>query len=122
VSANVFKLESGCLQLLDRAYGQAPESLQHLKSHSLGNLYKYLTVKALQGNPEADNAIAALRFLGQAIKNDPSLLQKKAIGKIILRAGIISLLPPSLAKTVLVKFQKYLDPITLLGYLQYNPL
>ncbi|MCT7964361.1 glycosyltransferase [Laspinema sp. D1] len=117
LSSNVFKLETGCLQVIENTYHQAPESLQHLKRYSLGNLYKYLTFKALQGNPERRKGAAAIQFLFQAIRYDPALLLKKVIIKIVLQAVLISLFPsPSVSKK-----QTILNPVTLLGYVKLNP-
>src|SRR4028118_1289230 len=48
-SANVLKQGAGSLQVMERAFNQAPESLQHLKPASLANIYKGLTFKALEG-------------------------------------------------------------------------
>ncbi|MBO0349486.1 glycosyltransferase [Phormidium pseudopriestleyi FRX01] len=120
LSANVFKLETGCLRVLDRAYRQAPESLQHLKPYSLGNLYKYLTFKALEGNPKRLKAIAALRFLSQAIRYDPVLLRKKVIFKVLFKVFVIALLPPAQAGTFITKMKGLANPITLLGYVHLD--
>ncbi|MCT7993937.1 glycosyltransferase [Laspinema olomoucense] len=117
LSSNVFKLEAGCLQVLERTYHQAPESLQHLKQYSLGNLYKYLTFKALQGSPERGKGAAALQFLFQAIRYDPALLMKKVIIKIVFQAVLISFFPSDWIN----KKSKLLNPVTLLGYIQINP-
>lgn len=122
LSANVFKLEKGCLRVLDRAYSQAPESLQHLKPYSLGNLYKYLTVKALEGNPQRLKALAALQFLSQAIRYDPVLLRKKVILKVLFKVLVIALLPRTTAVTFITKMKGLVNPITLLGYVHLDAL
>ncbi len=120
LSANVFKLETGCLRVLDRAYRQAPEFLQHLKPQSLGNLYKFLTFKALEGNPQRLKAIAALRFLSQAIRYDPVLMRKKVIFKVLFQVFVIALLPPAQAGTFRTKMKGFANPITLLGYVRLD--
>lgn len=122
LSANVRKLESACLYVLDRAYSKAPESLQHLKPYSIGNLYKYLTYKALEGNLDPRRGLIAVRFLCQAIQYDRSLLRTRVIFKVLFKALVISFLPPSLAQALLMKLKQITNPITLLGYLQLDPL
>jgi hypothetical protein len=48
MTAHVWRQEAACLQVIERAFTQAPESLQHLKKWSTSNLYKYLTFKRLK--------------------------------------------------------------------------
>jgi glycosyltransferase involved in cell wall biosynthesis len=100
-SANVWKLEAVCLQVIERGFSQAPESLQHLKKYSLGNLYKYLTFKALEGPPVRKRGLVATRFVGQTVTNDPTLLWTRVIWKVLLKIVIVVLLPPQLAQTLL---------------------
>jgi glycosyltransferase involved in cell wall biosynthesis len=119
-SFNVWKMEASSLQVIDKAFAVAPESLQYLKQQCLGNRYKYLTFKAIEGYPERSKGIAAIRFLWNAIKNDPSLLQAKVIWKVLFRIAAITLLTPKLAQAVINKFKVLSNTTTLLGYMKLN--
>lgn len=91
-STNVSKLEEGSLSVLNRAFSQAP-SLEYLKPTCLANLYKYLTFKILQEFPVRPKGLIAARFLWNAVKNDPSLLQKQVIWSVLLKIAIAVFLP-----------------------------
>ena len=119
-SFNVWKMEASSLQVIDKAFAVAPESLQYLKPQCLGNRYKYLTFKAIEGYPERSKGIAAIRFLWNAIKNDPSLLRAKVIWKVLFRVAAITLLTPKLAHAVINKFKTLSNTTTLLGYMKLN--
>lgn len=119
-SFNVWKMETSSLRVIEKAYTIAPQSLQHLKKHSLGNRYKYLTFKAIEGYPDRKKGFAAIRFLWNAIKNDPSLLRAKVIWKVLFRIAAITLLTPELAQAAINKFKPLSNTITLLGYMKLN--
>lgn len=91
-SANVPKMETGSLSVLNRAFSHAP-SLEYLKPVCLANLYKYLTFKILQGLPVRPKSLIAARYLWTAVKNDPSLLQKPAIRPALFKIAIAVFLP-----------------------------
>jgi glycosyltransferase involved in cell wall biosynthesis len=119
-SFNVWQMETSSLRVIEKAYAIAPQSLQHLKRHSLGNRYKYLTFKAIEGYPDRKKGLAAIRFLWNAIKNDPSLLRAKVIWKVLFRIAAITLLTPELAQAAINKFKPLSNTITLLGYMKLN--
>ncbi len=119
-SFNVWQMETSSLRVIEKAYAIAPQSLQHLKRHSLGNRYKYLTFKAIEGYPDRKKGFAAIRFLWNAIKNDPSLLRAKVIWKVLFRIAAITLLTPELAQAAINKFKPLSNTITLLGYMKLN--
>jgi len=121
-SFDVWKMEAGSLQIIEKAYAIAPESLQHLKRQSLGNRYKYLTFKALEGTPDRKKGLVSARFLWHAISNDPALLRTKVIGKVLFKMATITLLPPELAQVVLTKFNKLSNTTTLLGYMNLKTI
>jgi len=119
-SANVLKQGAGSLQVMERAFNQAPESLQHLKPASLANIYKGLTFKALEGPgaPARQRGLTAARLLWHCVKNDPTLLRSRVIWKVLFKITVMVLLPPKQAQTLLTKFKKISNTATLLGYLQ----
>ncbi len=120
VSSNVVKMEEGSLQVLERAYANAPASIQHLKQVSLANRYKYLTYKALEGAPVRYKGLLALRFLWLAIQYDPVLLRRKIIWKVLFRIAIVVLFPAPQAQVLLDKFKQLSSANTLLTLLQVN--
>lgn len=103
MSFNVKKMEEESVQVIEKAIADAPKTIKHLKKFSLGNRYKYLTWKALDGTPERHRAITAIRFLWHTISNDPPLLYKRIVWKIVLKIVISIFLPPQLALALLSK-------------------
>ena len=120
-TANVWRLEAACLEVIERACTQAPESVEHLKKYSLGNTYKYLTYKAIEGPPERKKGLVAVRFLWQAVRNDPALLRTKVLFKVLLKIAAITILPPQQAQSFFTSFKKLTNTTTMLGYLQLDP-
>ncbi len=118
MSTNIWKLGSACLQVIERAFSQAPASLQPLKKYSLGNLYKYLTFKALEGKPGRDRCLLAAKFLWQAVSNDPTLLQRRVIWKVLLKITTVVLLPSQLAQTLLNNMKQLADTGALLVHIK----
>ena len=108
ISANFSRQEAQCLKVIDRAFSVAPESLLYLKSRSIANLYQYLTFKHLEGSPVREDALSAARCFWQAVRNDPTLLQRRsrlmAIVFLKIVAGII--LPPAQARILLERIKK----------------
>ena len=101
-SFNIWKMEAGSLRTIERAFAQAPESIQCLKREVLGNRYKYLTFKALEGPPERRRGLAATRFFWQAVTHDLAWLGRTQLMLIILfKIAIATLLPPQQAQTLL---------------------
>jgi glycosyltransferase involved in cell wall biosynthesis len=102
MSSNVWKMEAGSLQVIERAFAVAPESLQHLKREVLGSRYKYLTFKSLEGTPERKKGLAAVRFLWQMVRYDRSMLWRSQILAIVLvKIAIATLLPSQLSQALL---------------------
>lgn len=121
MSANVWKMEAACLQVIERAFAVAPDSLQHLKKHSLGNIYKYLTFKSLAGFPERKRALAAIKLLWRAVKCDSDLLRSRVLLKVLVKILAIALLPPEQSQVLFAKFHKLFDTTTILGFLKTDP-
>jgi glycosyltransferase involved in cell wall biosynthesis len=108
MSSNVWKMEAGSLQVIERAFAVAPESLQHLKREVLGSRYKYLTFKAVEGTPERKKGLAAVRFLWQMVRYDRSMLLRSQILAIVLVKIVIATLLPSQLSQALLKAAKNL--------------
>jgi hypothetical protein len=120
MSTDVHKLEKESLKVIERAFAQVPESLQYIKKRSLANLYKYLTFKALEGNPVRKTAVKATYFILNFIKNDPSMLQKKISAKALLKSIALTLLSHNQFQKLL-KYKNLFDITSLLMHTQLDP-
>ncbi len=120
-SFNVWKMEASSLRVIEKAFAIAPESLQHLKRQSLGNRYKYLTFKALEGTPDRKKGLVAIRFLLQAISNDPALLRTKVLWKVLFKIVTVALLPPQQAQALLTKLNSLSNISALFVHIQREP-
>ncbi len=122
MSSNVYKQEKESVKVIKKAFIQAPKFLQHLKKQSLANLYKYLTFKTLEGDPERQRGIKAAHFLWHCIINDPSLLRKRVIWKVGFTIAVIALLSPTKAQALLAKSKQLANHRMLLLHMQLEPL
>ncbi|WP_395649033.1 glycosyltransferase [Planktothrix agardhii] len=120
MSMNVVMKEVAAIAVIEKTFAQAPPSLQHLKKRSLGNLYKYLTVKVLEAPPTGNQGIEAFQLFRKTIKYDFTLLQKGISAKILYKIAILSLCPPQLAEIILKKTHKFVNTSTLLGYINLD--
>lgn len=106
MSTDVWKMETASLQVLERALANAPHSLKMQKRKILGERYKYLTLKAIEGNLERRKGLVAVRFFWQAITNDPTWLQRTKLMSIILfKIAISTLISPQQAQFLLSKIK-----------------
>jgi glycosyltransferase involved in cell wall biosynthesis len=121
MSFNIWGMEKASLRVIEKAVAHAPESVGHLKQFSLGNRYKYLTWKALDGIPERRRALTAIRFLWHTVSNDPSLLYRRIIWKVLLKIAIAILLPPQSALALFTKMGQLSNLDTLFLYTQIEP-
>ncbi|MFH7025644.1 MAG: glycosyltransferase [Heteroscytonema crispum UTEX LB 1556] len=119
-SSNINRMELVSLQVIERAFSQAPKSLQHLKRYSLANLYKYLLYKVLECSPEPKTSKKSVRFLWNAVNNDPSLLQSKTFYKVLCKIVVINLLNPQQARLLLTKLPQISNTSTLLNYIKFE--
>ncbi|MBD0302712.1 MAG: glycosyltransferase [Tolypothrix sp. T3-bin4] len=103
ISFNLTRQEAQCLQVIERAFNQAPESLRHLKPLSIANLYQYLLFRGLARPLERQTALAAARCLWHSVKYDPSLLRRRSRLMLIIfvKIAIATLLPSQQAQTLL---------------------
>ncbi|NJL01798.1 MAG: glycosyltransferase [Spirulinaceae cyanobacterium SM2_1_0] len=95
ISTDLPRLERSCTEMLARAFASAPSQLQYLRSQSFGNLYKYLTFRALERSPQRSDVGKATRFWWHAACNDPKLWRAKVSARILLRLGLTLVLPDS---------------------------
>jgi hypothetical protein len=120
-SSNLLRMESACVRVLESAFKQAPDSVQHLKRHSFANVYKYLIFKCFDRSVKRSRALVAAKFLWCAVRNEPSLLQKRITWKVLLQIAIVLLLEPQLAQALLTKMERLGNLETLLLHMQLEP-
>jgi glycosyltransferase involved in cell wall biosynthesis len=96
LSTSIEKMEYSGSIVIEKAYSHAPEELQHLKTKSLSNLYIYLTLKSLEGIPKPKKSLQALKFLGQTIRYEPSIVwERRRLVSIAIVKSILGLVLPS---------------------------
>lgn len=109
MSSNALKMETESLQLIEKAFNQAPKSLQHRKKHSLSFLYRYLTFNSLGSPPNRQDGLLAARFLWNAIANDLSvLLEWKRMLTALVKIGIFISLPPKQSQAFMMTTKQLL--------------
>lgn len=93
-SANFSKMEAGCLQVIERAFAQAPKSLQHLRKRSIANFYKNLSNRLLQDPLKGNRGLEAAKYFWRYVKNDPSPLgQVRFKLSLLFKIAAVTLLP-----------------------------
>ncbi|HEY9644835.1 MAG TPA: glycosyltransferase [Chroococcidiopsis sp.] len=75
MSTNVIRQETESLKVLQRAFAHSPEPMHHLAKLSFGILYRYLATKALEGQPNRHNGLAALRYIWTTLLHYPAQLR-----------------------------------------------
>jgi glycosyltransferase involved in cell wall biosynthesis len=120
MSRNVLGLEDSMQRILERSFAQAPASLHHLKPYSLGNCYKYLTFKALQGSQTRQRSFLALRYLWNAVRYDPGLLQKRVAWKALFKILLGILLPSQIAEALMERMHSLLNLQSLLAQIRFD--
>jgi GT2 family glycosyltransferase len=121
-SSNVFHLEAVSVKVIDKAFHRTPASLQYLKSHSLANLYKYLTFKSLEHSSGRIQGLAAIQFLWKAILNDRSFMkQRRIIFSSILKGVSLIFLPRQLLDKTRQKLDQFSNTNSLLMHGKLNP-
>ncbi|MGB3239301.1 MAG: glycosyltransferase [Geitlerinemataceae cyanobacterium] len=121
-STNVFHLEAVSVKVIEQAFNQVPDSLRYLKSHSLANLYKYLTFKSLETSSGRIQGFAALHFLVKAIFNDRSFMkQRRIIVSSILKSLSLIFLPRQLLEKSRQKLEQFSHTNSLLMHGKLNP-
>jgi len=121
MSFNVRKMEVASLRVIEKAVAAAPKAVGHLKQVSLANRYKYLTWKALDGIPDHHRAVTAIRLLWHTLRNDPPLLYKRIVWKVLLKSAIALFLPPQATLALLQKMGRLSNLDTLFIHKQSEP-
>jgi glycosyltransferase involved in cell wall biosynthesis len=121
MSSNVYKQEAESLQVIEKAFSHVPDSLAYLKPFSLANLYKSLTLRALERCSGQYGGLIAARYLWYAFKTDPSLIRARVIWKVIFKIVVVTLLPPQQAQSLLAQLKQLSNINALHGYMRVEP-
>ncbi len=107
-SANLQEHEAAARQTIEMAFARAPADLQHLKPSSLAHLYKYLTSRVTFGPPTRQRGILTLKYLGRAIKYQPSprFRHRRFILVNLFKGLIMTVFPARLAEVILTKTRR----------------
>ena len=107
MSAKIEPHKQECLEVVRRAFAQAPASLQHLKKASQANVYKYLLCKSLEGKPTPAKGRQALGLLWDYIRCEPKLQsQLKFVSIMAIKGGVTAVLPSDRAESMLVRLRR----------------
>lgn len=103
MTANTQKWEQNSLVFLDLAFETAPPSLQHLKTKRLTDLYRYLMLRSLEGDPSARKSWMACIYLAKTLRYSPNLIrqQTKFLITIFLKSLVGLFMPSPIAKRLL---------------------
>lgn len=100
-SFNIRASEAACLKIIDRAFKQAPDSLQYLKKHTFSSLYIYYAHRVLTNPSQRSSAISAFHYLRLAAHYNP--VESQTILRLLLKIVIVLLLPIPLSKMMIKK-------------------
>jgi glycosyltransferase involved in cell wall biosynthesis len=121
-SANLQRMAAACERVIELGFDRAPDSLQHLKRHSLANLYKYLVYRCFEWFPiRRRGGLVAGKFLWKAVKNDPLLLLRLVTWKVLVTIILMVLFTPKKAQKITWKVKPLADIHTIVLHLQLEP-
>jgi glycosyltransferase involved in cell wall biosynthesis len=120
-SANFLRMASACERVIKLSFERAPDSLQHLKSHSYANIYRYLAYRCFERFPTRSRALIAAKFLWSATINDPSLLQRRVTWKMLLTIALVLLLTHRYAYRVANRTKRLKNFHIILHLMQLEP-
>ncbi|CAD5917263.1 putative glycosyltransferase RBE_0706 [Planktothrix rubescens] len=94
ISSQLERQEQQCLQVIQKAFSQAPLSLQPLKKLSLAHLYKYLAWKSLTNLENQKRGYQTAEYLWKYTINEPEILgQLKFILIMLIKSGLAVIFP-----------------------------
>ncbi len=96
ISANITRQEQQVVKVLNKAFSQAPKSLQPLKRNSFALVYKYLACRIFEQKPSRSNGWKALRLIRIYAGYEPKLLGQLTLILILLLKSVILIFFPEL--------------------------
>lgn len=119
-SKNVERQEKGFTRVIEKALDNAPETVRKLKNYVIANRYKTLVYDALQGQPTTKRGVSALRWLWVSLKYDPSFLRARVLVRILVKIGVMLVVPASLSSPMINRCKFFSNMDALLGYLYFE--
>lgn len=120
-SYDLEKMSRASIQVHNRAFDQAPAHLQYLRKDNLANLYRYLVVQALKGNPNPKRGIKAIGYLIKAVRIDHPLIKTRAFARVLISAFLMIFLPPPWTRKLFSKYYYFFDADTLQYHSRFLP-
>ncbi|RUR80824.1 glycosyltransferase [Chlorogloeopsis fritschii PCC 9212] len=106
-SANILRMEAACLQVINRNFAEANESVKFLESQSIANLYKYLICKVLQEPINQKKGLLGLIFVWRFFIHDSYRVQHfKFTLTILFKILVFIIFPGSWAKALIILIKK----------------
>ena len=100
ISANITRQEQQVVKVLNRAFSQAPESLQPLKRKSLALVYKYLVCRTFDLLPSRSNGWKALQLIMIYIGYEPQKVRQSKLIFIFFIKSIGLIISPQFPKVL----------------------
>lgn len=97
MTSKVDVMEKYILTVIETAYQQAPSELQYLKKQSLANTYQFLAQLCIAHVQSNQGAILASKKLYKAIQLYPKSLLDRRTLRLLLKIGLMRLLPYELS-------------------------
>ena len=95
------KFKEGCLQVITKAFNEAPSDLQTHKDKALGLVYQYLCFRTLEELPTRKSVPESWQYLKASRKHQTSLWKKKTLLKVLFKMSIALALPLPIARELL---------------------
>lgn len=94
ISSQLERQEKQCLQVIQKAFSQAPLFLQPLKKQSLAHLYKYLAWKSLTNLENKKRGYQTAGYLWEYAIGEPEILRQwKFLLIMLIKSGIAVVFP-----------------------------
>ncbi|BBD54714.1 glycosyltransferase [Planktothrix agardhii] len=104
MSSQIKNQERECLKVIEKAFEQAPESLQSLKRKTLAQLYKYLMWKIFQQQPNPKQCLILMEYLINYSTHEPEWKKEiKFIFIMFIKSLTTLILPSRFSQKILKK-------------------
>ncbi|MGD1930915.1 MAG: glycosyltransferase family 2 protein [Leptolyngbyaceae cyanobacterium] len=105
-SANVDKIEQGCLQVVHKAFQAAPLKFQSIKPRTLGTIYQYLCFRTLEEMADRRSGFKSLHYWQKSYKNNSKLWGIVPTSKVFLKAILVMLFSPIVISYILSRINR----------------
>ena len=102
MSSNLSLQEQECIAVIERAYEQAPATLQSLKPQSFSYLYQYLSFNAMRGTLSRNSGLTALHYFRRSLAHSPMIaVRDSRLTSILILKILAALLLPTQSQRLL---------------------